>query len=89
MLMVVLANFSAPVQGTIEAHRESMQRLEDKKKREAQSTLSREILLKRRRQEAAKAKSELPTASVKGGAFMNHLSHDLVCTTYQLLYVFD
>lgn len=39
--------------------------------------------------EAAKAKSELPTASVKGGAFMNHLSHDLVCTTYQLLYVFD
>jgi hypothetical protein len=58
MLMVVLVNFSAPVQGTIEAHRESMQRLEDKKKREAQSTLSREILLKRRRQEAAKAKSK-------------------------------
>jgi hypothetical protein len=46
MLMVVLVNFSAPVQGTVEAHRESMQRTEDKKRQEAQSTLSREILHK-------------------------------------------
>jgi hypothetical protein len=46
-LTVVAANFSVPVQGNVEAHRKSMQRMEDEKKRVAQSAVSRETLDRR------------------------------------------